>query len=427
MAPRARLWLIAVGFVCSGYGLCAIAIYGIYFGKQPWQDWMVYYTAARAYLDGNLPLIFDGVRLTAHMNAVFADWLPKPLVFHPWLYPPPYLLLLIPFGLMPFAAACTVFLLATFACLLAAIWGTIGAGYRRWLMALSLIFAPAVAFNIGTGQNAFLTSALLIGGFGLLLRRPLLAGVLFGLLSCKPQLALLAPVALIAARQWRALASAVAAAGALALASVAVFGFEPWRVWVEWFTSAPPDLYQAWLKWGRLSGESIYTNLALLGASYSAATAGQGVATVLAAVCVWWCYRRPMPEDLRLSVSLAATMLAAPHVTNYDTVPLVVAATLVFADGLDRGIGRGGVIVPVSVWMIQLFDPPGAFRIGLITPVLTAALIALAILRARAAVGLAAAAGLQPDLPGEVPSPRMLLPRVRAAAVATPAGGGEQG
>src|SRR6266851_645414 len=199
------------------------------------------------------------------------------------------------------------------------------------------------------------------------------AGVLLGLLAYKPQLWLLVPVALVAARQWRALAWAIGAAGTMALASLAVFGIEPWRAWVGWFIYTPPEIYQTWLKWGRLHGESVYTNLVLVGASHGAATVGQTIATLLAGACVWWCYSRPLRDDLRLAVLLAATVLAAPHVTNYDTVLLVVAATLVFAHGLDHGFGRGGVIVPVLVWMIQLFDPPGAFRLGLITPVLTAA------------------------------------------------------
>jgi hypothetical protein len=32
----------------------------------------------------------------------------------------------------------------------------------------SLLLAPATAYAIGTGQNTFLTAALLIGGFGVL-------------------------------------------------------------------------------------------------------------------------------------------------------------------------------------------------------------------------------------------------------------------
>ncbi|HEY2132321.1 MAG TPA: hypothetical protein VGH36_04995 [Acetobacteraceae bacterium] len=64
--------------------------------------WMVFHAAARAWFDGDLGLIFDAGRLTARLNAVFADRLSSPLPFHPWLYPPSYLLLLLPFGLLPF-------------------------------------------------------------------------------------------------------------------------------------------------------------------------------------------------------------------------------------------------------------------------------------------------------------------------------------
>ena len=384
VSPRVRSWLLAAGAVCAIYGLCAIAIYALHFTKYPWQDWMVYYTAARAVLEANLPLVFDGERLTAQINADFADWLPQPLSFHPFLYPPTFLLLLVPFAVLPFAAACLLFLAASFAALVAAIWRVVGPGYRRWLHLASLALAPAVWFNVGSGQNAFLTSALLVGGFGLLARRPLVAGVLLGLATYKPQLWLLAPVVLVAARQWRALATALLTAGVMVLASLAAFGIEPWRAWISWFIAAPPEIYQTWLQAGRLHGQSIYTDLVLIGVSHSVATAGQMLATLLAAGVAWWCYSRSMPPNLRLATLLAATVLAAPHVTNYDTVLLVVAATLVFAYGLDHGFGRGGVLVPVLVWMIQLFNPPNVYRIGLLTPLLTVLLVACAITRGRA-------------------------------------------
>jgi alpha-1,2-mannosyltransferase len=409
LAPAARRQLILVAVICGLYGLCAIAIYTIHFGQLPWQDWMVYYTAARAYLGGNLPLIFDGTRLTAQMNTDFAAWLPKPLSFHPWLYPPSYLLVLIPFGLLPFAVACIVFLITTFACLVAAVWRAVGGGYRRWLHLFSLVLAPAVAFNVGTGQNAFLTTALLVGGFGLLPRRPLVAGVLLGLITYKPQLWLLVPVALVAGRQWPALAITIVTAGLMVLASVAVLGIEPWRVWIDWFLNAPPETYQTWLTWGRLHGESVYTNLVLIGASHAAATAGQWITAIAAAACVWWCYRRRLAGDLQLAVLLAATVLAAPHVTNYDTVLLVIAATLVFAHGLDHGFSRGELIVPLLVWMIQLFNPPDVFRLGRITPVLTAFLIASAIASARASAVAIPATAVRPGLPDAVPSPGCMI------------------
>jgi alpha-1,2-mannosyltransferase len=378
-AARRRFWLTAVGIVCGLFALASLTIYSMFFARNPWHDWMVYYTAARAWLDGDLPVVYDGYRFTALINEQFVDWLSKQLPFHPFLYPPHYLLLLIPFGLLPFAAACMLFLAASLACFMLAVRLVAGNGYRRWLFPLSIIFAPATAFNIGSGQNAFLTGALIIGGFAFLPAYPRLAGVLLGLLSYKPQLWLLVPVALVAGRQWRTLASAVITAVIVIVASAAVFGVAPWLAWFDWFLNAPPDAYRTWLDAGRMHGQSIYTNLALLGASHGAASFGQSIASIGSAACVWWCYRRPMQDDLRLPVLLAAAVLGAPHVTNYDTVLLVVAATIVFANGLDHGFRPGGVIVPVAVWVIQLFNPPMVFRIGLITPLLTVLLIGSAI------------------------------------------------
>ena len=82
------------------------------------------------------------------------------------------------------------------------------------------------------GQNAFLTLALLLGGVGLLGRRDFAAGAILGLLSYKPQLALMVPVALLAARHWRALAGAAVSASFAVALSAATFGLAPWWDWL---------------------------------------------------------------------------------------------------------------------------------------------------------------------------------------------------
>jgi hypothetical protein len=380
---RSRLWLFAAGFACGGVGLGAMVVYAIYFTRHPWQDWMVYYAACRAYLDGNLPLIFDGARFTAHLNRYFTGWLHEPIGFRSWLYPPSFLLLLLPFGVLGFAASCALFEAVTFAGLLAAVGRYVGPG-RRLLHALALLLAPAVWFNLVVGQNGFLTGGLLIGGFAALPRRPALAGTLLGLLSYKPQFWLLVPVALAAAGEWRVLASAFVTAAALALVSLGVFGGAVWLSWIHWAVNPPPADYQAFLACCRLHDESVYTNLTLLGATNIVADLGQVAAIVLAVGCTWWCWRRALPRALQLAVLLAATFLAAPHVANYDAVLLVVAASLVFAHGLDHGFRLGGAIVPLAVWAIQLLNPPDAFPIGRVTPFLTLLLIAAALRAANA-------------------------------------------
>ena len=133
--PLPSRWrLIAIALICGIFGLFSAAVCAVNFPRHPavGQDWMVFYTAARAYLDGNLSLLYDADRLTAHMEVAFADWLAEPLGFHPWVYPPPFLLLLIPFGTLSFGLSYPLFVVATFGCLLAAIWRLSGAGYRPW-------------------------------------------------------------------------------------------------------------------------------------------------------------------------------------------------------------------------------------------------------------------------------------------------------
>src|SRR5437867_4092525 len=68
-------------------------------------DWMVFYSGARYFFDGTIGALFDGDRFTAYLNSTFAWWLSAPLPFLPWVYPPSYLLAMLPFGLLPFVAS----------------------------------------------------------------------------------------------------------------------------------------------------------------------------------------------------------------------------------------------------------------------------------------------------------------------------------
>src|SRR5712692_646419 len=242
LLPRQMLALAAT---CGTCGILGWALWLWVFRGEPTQDWMVFYTAARTYFDGNLPLIFDGEALTAALNQRFASWLALPLNLHPWVYPPTFLLLFLPFGSLPPLASLVAFLAIGFLALLAAVRLYVGRGQPRWIVLFSLVLCPAVPFNVMTGQNAFFIGALLVGGFGMLARYPVGAGILLGVLTFKPQLWLMVPVALVAARQWRALASAAATALLLALLTLPVFGFDIWRAWLVLATGAN-DAYSAW-------------------------------------------------------------------------------------------------------------------------------------------------------------------------------------
>ncbi len=379
MASRRREWLI-IALLCGAVGLRGWVFYYVGLRGKPIQDWMVFYQAASAWHDGDLAVIFDGTRLTALLNQRFADFLAVPLNLHPWVYPPSFLLFIVPFALLPFVASWAVFQLVTFAALAAA-FRCIAARREVWILVLSTLLCPATPFSVFTGQNAFLTAALLVAGIGLAPRRPVLAGVLLGLLSYKPQVCLMVPVALIAARQWRVLAAAATAAGLLALASLAVFGTEAWRYWFDLMLS-PSELYQAWVVNGRRAGMSMFAWASVLGASDHVANLVQGAFFVGAAGCTWWIYRRPAPPRLRLALLLAATMLASPHVSTSDAVLLGIAATIFMLSLQESGPGFIDAIVSIALWMVPMVNPPIIFPLGLVTPPLICLFIACVTARA---------------------------------------------
>ena len=146
-----------------------------------------------------------------------------------------------------------------------------------WLL-LALAF-PAVLINVGHGHNGFLTAALLGGGLVILDRRPLAAGILFGLMAYKPQFGLMIPIALAAGGYWRTFAAAAVTAVLLTLVTTLVFGVQ---VWHAFFVGAEFTrtvvLEQGDTGWHKI--QSIFSWARMWGAPVPLAYAIQGAATL---------------------------------------------------------------------------------------------------------------------------------------------------
>jgi hypothetical protein len=339
-------------------------------------DYMVFYGGVRWLFDGQLGALFDGERFTAYLNTAFAGSLTQPLAFRPWVYPPTYLFVLLPFGVLPFAFSYIAFQLAGAATLTAALRFGIGHSNTRPLVIAAALLGPAAAINAGLGQNAFFVAAALVGGFRLVSARPALGGAILALLTVKPQVWLLVSVALAAAREWRALAWMIAAALALALASVAAFGLASWRNWL-----AAAEVGYEVTKLGGVWDDSIYACLVSAGAPHAVANAGQAAGTLLGAGLVYYAFRRHLANDRKLAVLLAATVFAAPHSALADTVLLAVAAVLWIA---DMAPGEGSLAkwtLALGLWLAPLYNPPLVSPVGRLTPVLILGFIAMALAR----------------------------------------------
>src|SRR5262249_47044662 len=141
-----------------------------------------------------------------------------------WPYPPTFLFILAPFALLPYLTAFLTWDLVTLTGCVAVVCLIVK---RRPAIALVLA-SPFTAWNFFAGQNGFLTALLLGASLLFLERRPVVAGVFIGWLTYKPQFGILLPVALVAANQWRAAASAAATFAFFGVASTAIFGAGVW-------------------------------------------------------------------------------------------------------------------------------------------------------------------------------------------------------
>ncbi|MBW8709184.1 MAG: DUF2029 domain-containing protein, partial [Alphaproteobacteria bacterium] len=217
-----------------------------------------------------------------------------------------------------------------------------------------------------------LVMALMLGGVTLLESKPLLAGALLGVVILKPQFFVLLPLALIAARQGRALAGMMISVVALTLLSAALFGPSLWLDWFNVYLQPQVVAGMNGTDWGHSWDDSVSTCLTLLGAPKMIALAGQGIALLVAAAAVWRAFQSTHPS--RLAVLLCAALLASPHVSNYDLIFLAIAAMLAVRT-LPTSSRPLALILPLAAWLAPLYNPPRVVALGLVTPLVIFALI----------------------------------------------------
>jgi hypothetical protein len=339
-------------------------------------DWMVFYSAIRSALDHNLSLIMNGDDFTAYLNQSMAGWLTAPLAFRPWFYPPSFLIFLLPFAPLGFAASYFAFQFFSGGLLTIALGKGADNRVSARYVAIGVLLSPAATSNFIDGQCAFLIAALIVIGVRLLERRPILAGIVLGLLTVKPQFCLLVPVALLGVGQWRSVLAAACSALALAAASAIIFGLD---IWIWWVPQAIDNLVSPdpkWISFGRIWGHSVWACAVLLGLPQKVASILQLVAIAASAIATFLAFRSSLSRDKKLAVLLAATILAAPHSGPYDATLLVTAVGLWLAANAEAPRFRDWIL-GLGIWMVPLLSPAVYVPAGRLSPLLTVVLIGL--------------------------------------------------
>lgn len=269
-------------------------------------DYLSYWAAGHLALSGDPAAAYDVVR---HRAVEFTVTSFKGLL--PFPYPPPFLLIVTPFSLLPYLWGFAAWFAVTLAVYV------IVAHLARVRYALA---HPSVLMNGIIGQNAFLTAALFAGGVTLLRSRPFVAGAILGALVIKPQLALLLPLAVIAGRLWPAIGGALATSTALLLASLAVFGTGVFTGFIEILPLYTELMRQDKWPWNEFI--SVFAFARYFGAPHAVALAAHAIVAAGAAVVTWIAWSRDWEEQV--PVLAAATLLIPPYLLTYDALLMII-------------------------------------------------------------------------------------------------------
>lgn len=318
------------------YGTCLTLIVTLYLpdfstGYNPrhqlfGDDFVNMWAGAKLVLQGHVLSLFDTGLYNEQLKLLTSN---PAYNIHGFSYPPHILLFIVGLGFLNYFQALLIWSIA----------GLVGIILLMRSLKLSfswyfiILTSPAVITNLMMGQNGLFTGVLLFGGLCLSQKRPVLAGILFAILTIKPQLGFLIPVVLILTRNWKCFLSASLGTIFLVGLSIALFGWDAWQAYFDemlhfqmgflWEKSSNILFYQFMMP-------GFYANSYLVPESSKpiyllvyfmiALTAAYKICRVINA-------DRSLHEKTLLGICLA-TALISPYFFNYDMTAITLALLL---------------------------------------------------------------------------------------------------
>lgn len=335
-------------------------------GTPIYSDFTTMWVAGIEAMRGNAARLYDSAEFLKLQAAVLG---PRKFFYPNWPYPPTVLLMAVPFGALPYLDAFLIWNGLTLLALLCVVYLIVR---RRPAIAIVLA-SPFTAWNFMCGQNGFLTGSLMGAALLSLEKQPILAGVFIGCMTYKPQFGILFPVALVAGRQWRAMASAAVTALILAGLSIAAFGARDWEMLPGALLNQQEVVLLAGRQaidadWGRL--QTIYGLVRQLHGGGVLAGSLQALTALGLAIILWQIWRSPARHGLKAAALSAAALAATPYAFSYDMAALAIPVAFLTADQLRHGPLRGEqttLLAAFGMLVAALFsvgDSPGRITFG---------------------------------------------------------------
>jgi alpha-1,2-mannosyltransferase len=311
-------------------------------------DFIVFHHAAKTAGSPEMAELYEMQNLRRQLQASYPG---QAELDFAWMYPPTMSLLVAPFAIPTYLASFTLWVVVFLGAFLLTLSRFTSDRAALFLAAAS----PAVFQAVITGQTGFLTGTLLALAGACAETRPVVAGMAAGLLTVKPQLGLLVPVAFLAAGCWRAFGWAAATALLLAGASVLAFGTPSWIAFIHSVAAHGERMTGVSFPFHKLI--TPYGFAAMLGTPSSVTGAIQLSATLALAayVCVVWA--RVKDWDLRLAALSTAAVLSTPYAFYYELAIVVPAMLVIAGRAVETGWLRYERLTLVVAWIFPLMMP----------------------------------------------------------------------
>ena len=345
-------------------------------GKPLGSDFITFWAASHMALAGhaqdayNIPLLIKAEQIAV----------PASQSIYVWYYPPAFYLVVLPLALLPYMASYWAFILSTLGAYLLVLRRIVRGNTAMWCIAAF----SGLWINLFHGQNAFLTAALCGAALLCVERKPLLAGLIIGLLAIKPHLALLFPVALIAIGAWRTFMTAAVTAITFTAIGTATLGSAVVKGCLASLGYARLFLEAGVLPWTKMP--TMFAFSRMLGIPVEWAYFIHFAVAVGAVIVVWQVWRRCRDRELRGAALMTATFLVSPYVCDYDLAWLAFPIAWLALDALRKGWLRGEREVLLVSWLLPMLMAPLATALSVqVGPLVLCSLLWITARRATAA------------------------------------------
>ncbi|MEM8934876.1 MAG: glycosyltransferase family 87 protein [Pseudomonadota bacterium] len=349
--PRRETVALIIGVWGAVAVITALAMYAASFsapgGVIIGGDFVAFAAASRAAMAGAAAAAYDPVQFEAMLRALYPNHEPFGLT---WQYPPTYFLIAAPFAGLPVLAGFALWSFSTgasFALLM-----------RRLiddrLIWLAVLASPTAYVAFITGQNGFFTACLILLAAFNAKTRPLIAGLAAGLLTLKPHLGLLLPIAFVAGGCWRAIGVAAITSIGLALLSVIAFGVSPWIAFIDAVFGVSENIGAGIMPLAKMTTPFSAALFAM-----AAPVLAQGLALLCAfgaAIIIWRLWRHTDDPAMRAAGLCAGLFFATPYGFNYELIILAFPVAWIVMQAvrtgwlaLERQLIAAAAVLPICI------------------------------------------------------------------------------